>query len=187
MACAATAKAGPSPAPRMIRHIMSVVSPTVPIIGNCASAQITASTSSTQRVCTRLTMNPTTIAAIENRRKKEEPSSPNSFGSSLSSVMIGTAARPTTILSAKFTSMNRNSRNVMVQAPFGVCDDACASVCVDVSLDIAGAAISLPRLWSVGPVVRALHDATHGFPGMAIGHFDSSGDATGATQLRNTA
>jgi hypothetical protein len=67
--------------------------------------------------------------------------------------------------------MNRNNRNVMVQAPFGVCVD----VCVDVFLDIAGAAMSLPRLWSVGPVVRALHDATHGFPGMAIGHFDSSG------------
>ncbi|MGY3463834.1 hypothetical protein ACVW0I_000705 [Bradyrhizobium sp. LM6.11] len=34
--------------------------------------------------------------------------------------MIGTPARPTTILSAKFTSMNRNSRKVTVQAPFGV-------------------------------------------------------------------
>src|SRR5882672_1854699 len=34
--------------------------------------------------------------------------------------MIGTPARPTTILSAKFTSMNRNSRNVIFQAPFGV-------------------------------------------------------------------
>jgi len=34
--------------------------------------------------------------------------------------MIGTPARPTTTLSAKFTNMNRNRRNVMVQAPFGV-------------------------------------------------------------------
>ena len=65
----------------------------MPTIGNCASAQITASTSSTQRVGTRLTMKPTTIAEIENRRKNEEPSRPNSFGSSLSSVMIGTRGK----------------------------------------------------------------------------------------------
>src|SRR6185312_4885794 len=89
---------------------------------------------------------------------------------SLSSVMIGTAARPTTILSAKFTSMNRNSRNVMVQAPFGV----------DMSLDGAGAAMSLPR-YCRSARVRASCDATHGFPGMAIGHFDSYG----ATQMQH--
>ena len=93
---------------------------TVPTIGNCASAQITASTSSTQRVATRLTMKPTTMAEIENRKKNEEPSRPNCSGSSFSSVMIGTPARPTTILSAKFTSMKRNSRNVIFQAPLGV-------------------------------------------------------------------
>ena len=46
-------------------------------------------------------------------------------GSSLSSSMIGAPARPTTILSAKFTSMNRNSRNVIFQAPLGV---ACAAM-----------------------------------------------------------
>src|SRR4051812_48265740 len=104
----------------MTRQINSVVKPTVPTIGNCASAQTSASTSSTQRVGTRLTMNPTTTAAIENRKKKDEPSRPNCSGSSFNSVMIGTPARPTTILSAKFTSMNKNSRNVIRHAPFGV-------------------------------------------------------------------
>src|ERR1700759_5599675 len=139
MACAATENAGPSPAPRMMRQIRSVVKLTVPTIGNCANDQITAIASSTQRVATRLTMKPTTMAEIENRKKNEEPSRPNSFGSSFSSVMMGTAARPTTILSAKFTSMNRNSRNVMVQAPFGV------------SFPGACAAMNLPRLMFFAP------------------------------------
>src|SRR5947209_18433389 len=104
----------------MTRQINSVVKLTVPTIGNCASDQMIAIASSTQRVGTLLTMNPTMMAEIENNRKNEEPSWPNCSGSSFSSVMIGTPARPTTILSAKFTSMNRNSRNVMLQAPFGV-------------------------------------------------------------------
>ena len=53
---------------------------TVPTIGNCASDQITAIASSTQRVSTRLTMKPTTMAEIENRKKNEEPSRPNCSG-----------------------------------------------------------------------------------------------------------
>ena len=65
-------------------------------------------------------MKPTTMDAIENRKKNAEPSSPNCSGSSCSSVMIGTPARPTTILSAKFTSIKRNNRNVIFQAPLGV-------------------------------------------------------------------
>jgi hypothetical protein len=120
MACAATENAGPSPAPRMMRQISSVVKLTVPTIGNCATDQITAIASSTQRVSTRLTMKPTTMAEIENRRKNEEPSTPNCSGDSFNSSMIGAPARPTTILSAKFTSMNRNSRKVIFQAPFRV-------------------------------------------------------------------
>src|ERR1700754_606581 len=120
MACVATEKAGPSPAPRMMRQIKSVVKPTLPTIGNCASDQITAIASSTQRVATLLTMKPTMMAEIENSRKKEEPSWPNCSGSSFRSFMIGTPARPTTILSAKFTSMNRNKRKVIFQAPLGV-------------------------------------------------------------------
>src|SRR3569833_1957586 len=114
-----------------MRQIRSVVKETVPTIGNCVSAQITASVNSTQRVGTSLTMKPTTIAEIENRKKNDEPSRPNCSGSSFSSVMIGTPARPTTILSAKITSMIRNRINVTVQAPFGVSLD----VCFDVSLD----------------------------------------------------
>ena len=96
---------------------------TVPTIGNCANDQITAIASSTQRVSMRLTMKPTTMAEIENRKKNEEPSKPNCSGESFNSSMIGAPARPTTILSAKFTSMNRKSRNVIFQAPLGV---ACA-------------------------------------------------------------
>jgi hypothetical protein len=88
-------------------------------MGNWASAHMTASTSSTQRVAMRLTRNPTAMAAIENRKKNAEPSRPNCSGSSFSSVMIGTPASPTTILSAKFTSMRRNRRNVILQAPLG--------------------------------------------------------------------
>ena len=114
-----------------MRQISSVVKLTVPTIGNCASAQTTASASSTQRVATRLTMKPTTIAEMENRKKNEEPSRPNCSGSSFSSVMIGTPARPTTILSAKFTSMNKNSRNVIFQAPLGV---GCVAILSPVSL-----------------------------------------------------
>jgi len=84
---------------------MSVVKPTAATIGNWTSAQIRASTSTTQRAGTRLTMKPTTTAEIENRKKNAEPRKPNSFGESCSSFMIGTPARPTTILSAKFTTM----------------------------------------------------------------------------------
>src|SRR3954454_16211908 len=120
MACTATEKPGPSPAPRMMRQISSVVKLTEPTIGNCASAHTTASACSTQRVSIRLTMKPTTMAAVENRKKNEEPSSPNCSGWSFSSVMIGTPARPTTILSAKLTSMKRNSKKVIRQAPLGV-------------------------------------------------------------------
>src|SRR5436190_1029578 len=104
----------------MMRQITSVVKLTVPTIGNCATDQITAIASSTQRVSMRLTMKPTTMAEIENRTKNEEPSKPNCSGESFISSMIGAPARPTTILSAKFTSMNRNSRKVIFQAPFGV-------------------------------------------------------------------
>ena len=103
-----------------MRQITSVVKLTVPTIGNCATDQITAIASSTQRVSMRLTMKPTTMAEIENRKKNEEPRKPNCSGVSFNSSMIGAPARPTTILSAKFTSMNRNSRKVIFQAPFGV-------------------------------------------------------------------
>src|SRR3954471_6569967 len=122
-----------------MRQIMSVVKETVPTIGNCVSAQITASVSSTQRVGTLLTMKPTTMAEIENRKKKLEPSRPNCSGSSFSSVMIGTPARPTTILSAKFTTMNRNRRKVMVQAPLGVGLDVPLDVPLDVSIVLPAA------------------------------------------------
>ena len=103
-----------------MRQITSVVKLTVPTIGNWASDQITAIASRTQRVSTRLTMKPTAMAEIENRKKNEEPRNPNCSGLSFNSSMIGTPARLTTILSAKLTSMNRNRRNVIFQAPFGV-------------------------------------------------------------------
>src|SRR5260221_689973 len=95
---------------------------------------------------------PTTMAEIENRKKNEEPSVPNCSASSFISVMIGTPARPTTILSAKFTSMNRNSRNVIFHAPLGVgCAVKLASPFVDLT--------------------SAFPEASHGVPGKATAHF----------------
>src|SRR4051812_44516729 len=141
----------------MMRQISSVVKLTSPTIGNCVTDQITAITSSTQRVGTLLTMKPTTMAEIENRKKKAEPSRPNCSASSFISVMIGTPARPTTILSAKFTSMNRNRRNVIFQAPLGV-----------------GAALMVVSpLFVVAVSVTSSHlpDASQGAPGKATAHF----------------
>jgi hypothetical protein len=48
--------------------------------------------------------------------------------------MIGTPASPTTILSAKFTSMKRNSKKVIFQAPFGV---GCAAMIHPCRLSLA--------------------------------------------------
>ena len=75
-------------------------------------------TNKAQRAWIRLTMNPVTIAEIENRKKKLELTSPNSFGVSPTSFMIGTAARPMTALSTKLISMKKNSNQTMVQLPF---------------------------------------------------------------------
>ena len=52
----------------------------------------------------------TTTAETADRKKNDEPTScPKSRGESFSSSMIGLAASPTTILSAKFISMKRKS------------------------------------------------------------------------------
>src|SRR5262245_47609552 len=127
----------------MMQQITRAVKLTVPIIGNCASDHMTAITSRTQRVATRLTMKPTTMAEIENRKKNEDPRKPNCSGVSFSSSMIGAPARPTTILSAKFTSMKRNSRKVIVQAPLGVALDVGCAV-------MAGFPVYLFRLCRIG-------------------------------------
>src|SRR3954467_381278 len=137
----------------MMRQITSMAKLISPTIGNCASDQITAITSNTQRVSTRLTMKPTTMAEIENRKKNEEPRKPNCSGSSFKSVLIGTPARLTTILSAKLTTMNRNRRKVIFQAPFGV-----------------GNALIIGSLAS-WPVATALRDASHGRLAKATGYF----------------
>jgi len=81
--------------------------------------------SNAQRVCTRLTMKPVTIAESENKRKKLEPTKPNWRGLSWSSCMIGTAAMPITALSAKLISINRNNRKTISQPSLGV-SDGCA-------------------------------------------------------------
>src|ERR1700712_1458444 len=146
----------------MMRQINSVVKLTVPTIGNCASDQITAIASSTQRVATRLTIKPTTMAEIENRKKNEDPSKPNCSGCSFNSSMMGAPPRPTTILSAKFTSMNRNSRKVIFQAPFGV---GCVVMTGFSPLYLSSFAV---LWWPVGP---DLPDASHGFPGNATTDF----------------
>src|SRR5258708_37849613 len=150
----------------MMRQINSVVKLTVPTIGTCARDQITAIASSTQRVATRLTMKPTTMAEIENRKKNEEPSRPNCSGCSFNSSMTGAPPRPTTILSAKFTSMNRNSRNVIFQAPLGV---SLGVGCVVMT----GFSPLYLRSFAVlsWPVEPDLPDASHGFPGNATADF----------------
>ncbi len=83
------------------------------------------------------------MAEIEYRKKNEEPSRPNCSGSSFSSVMIGTPARPTTILSAKFTSTKKNRRNVILQAPVGV---GCVAMVVPLMIVFAGSFGSQPML-----------------------------------------
>src|SRR4030095_10752893 len=93
---------------------------------------------------------------MENNRKKEEPSWPNCSASSLRSFMMGTPASPTTILSAKFTSMNRNSRKVIFHAPFGV---GCAFI------------VLLPKASCLACLTRPCDDASHGYPDKATGHF----------------
>ena len=142
-----------------MRQITSVVKLTVPTIGNCATDQITAIASSTQRVSMRLTMKPTTMAEIENRKKNEEPRKPNCSGESFSSSMIGAPARPTTILSAKFTSMNRNSRKVIFQAPFGVPSGVACAVMAGFPVFFAGS------------VRSAGSNGTRGLAGKATGIF----------------
>ena len=88
-------------------------------IGNCTSAQTRAMTSSAWRVWKRLATKPTTTAETADRKKNDEPTScPKSRGESFSSSMIGLAASPTTILSAKLISMKRKISAVMPQAPF---------------------------------------------------------------------
>src|SRR5476649_1870240 len=66
----------------------------------------------------RLVRKPTSTAETANRKKKDEPIRPNCSGFKPSSAMIGWAARPTTTLSAKLISMNRNRSPVIGQAPF---------------------------------------------------------------------
>src|SRR5215831_1833373 len=106
-----------------MRQATTVANPTVPSIGNWVSAQTRPMVSNAQRVCTRLTIKPVTIAESENRRKKLEPIKPNSRGLRLSSFIIGTAAMPITALSAKLISMNRNNRAMISQASLGVSDE----------------------------------------------------------------
>ena len=89
----ATEKAGPSPAPRMMRQATSVVNPTVPIIGNWTIAHTSASPSSTQRVAMRLMMKPKTTAESENRKKNADPRKPNSLGVKLQLVHDGDAGQ----------------------------------------------------------------------------------------------
>ena len=69
-----------------------------------------------KRVLQRLARNPPSTPPIANSQKKPLPMSPNCFGDKCSSSIMGTATRPSTILSRKLMSMNTVSRMVMVQA-----------------------------------------------------------------------
>src|SRR5216683_383023 len=61
-------------------------------------------------------MKPVTIAEIEKRKKKLEPTRPNWLGVRPSSCMIGTPARPMTVLSTKLISMKAKRRKTTTQA-----------------------------------------------------------------------
>src|SRR5471030_2099792 len=61
-------------------------------------------------------MKPVTTAEIENRKKKLEPTRPNWLGERPSSCMIGTPARPMTVLSTKLISMKVKRRKTTTQA-----------------------------------------------------------------------
>ena len=63
-----------------MRQAISTSRLTVPSIGNCTSDQTMAITSSVWRVCTWLVMKPTITADRANRKKKDEPISPNCSG-----------------------------------------------------------------------------------------------------------
>ena len=67
---------------------------------------------------------------IAERKKKDEPTSPNCSGVRCRSAISGWAASPTTTLSAKLMSMNRKRRAVMPQAPLRgrSCELTCCEV-----------------------------------------------------------
>jgi len=88
-----------------MRQASRVANPTAPAIGNCTSAQESASVRITKRAATRLATKPTKMAERQNRKKKLDPTSSNCFGVSARSCMIGTAARPRTALSAKLINI----------------------------------------------------------------------------------
>ena len=62
-------------------------------------------------------MKPTSTAANGKTKKNAEPIRPNCSGLSFSSSMIGLAASPITILSAKLINMNKKIRAVTPHAP----------------------------------------------------------------------
>src|SRR3984893_14940670 len=61
-------------------------------------------------------MKPVMTAEMDNRKKKLEPTRPNSLGVRPSSCMIGTPARPMTVLSTKLISMKVKRRKTTTQA-----------------------------------------------------------------------
>ena len=112
----ATGQAGPSPMPSSTRAKMMTATEEDSAIGSCVADQISAITSSIHLLLRRSARKPPAMPDSANNQKKLLPITPNCVGLSLSSSIIGTATRPNTILSAKFTRMNSVSISAMLHA-----------------------------------------------------------------------
>ncbi|MCY1456172.1 hypothetical protein D9M71_733720 [compost metagenome] len=115
----ATGEAGPSPMPSSTRQATMVHSEVANSIGSCTRAQNRPMPSNSVRVGLRLARKPPSTAESENSQCKAPPIRPNSAGLSCSSAIIGTATRPMTTLSRKFTNIITANSAAMVQAAFG--------------------------------------------------------------------
>ncbi|MNH40926.1 hypothetical protein D3C72_2093600 [compost metagenome] len=85
-------------------------------MGNWISAQNAPIPSSRVRVGRRLAMKPPITAEMAKNQCSAPPTRPNSAGDKPSSLDIGTATRPMTTLSRKFTSINSASSTAIIQA-----------------------------------------------------------------------
>src|SRR3984957_5915790 len=94
----------------MIRQAISTATELVKKIGICVADHTAARMIRIHFAGKRpITNSPTAMPDSEKSRKKLLPINPNSFGDSDNSFIIGTADRPNTSLSKKFSVWNRNS------------------------------------------------------------------------------
>ncbi len=85
-------------------------------MGNWISAQNAPMPNSSVRVGRRLAMKPPTTAEMAKNQCNAPPTRPNSAGDKPSSLDMGTATRPMTTLSRKFTNISIASSTAIIQA-----------------------------------------------------------------------